>query len=147
MHKGQKYCSALDPELNYFIPNGRSIKIVEEPGLDHKNEWKLVGRYARGTFIHKSDTVSGGGKSELAKDVSDLLQYDKLTVKDLQFAIDGVQKILDGQYGPEFVFQRRFKDIKIAGGRPALDQSRSLGSVEKLLTQSPEYTDEYNYWL
>ena len=146
-HNGERHSAPLNPDVDYFIPNGRSIAIVEEPGLDHNIEWKLVGRFARGTFIHKSDTVSGGGKSELAKDVSDLLQYDKLTVKNLEFALDGVEKILNGHYGPNFIFQQRFKDMEWAGGRPALDQSRSLASVEKLLTQSPEYTDEYNNWL
>ncbi len=31
--------------------------------------------------------------------------------------------------------------------RPILSHERSLGSVIKLLTASPEYTDEYNEWL
>jgi hypothetical protein len=56
---------------------------------------------------------------------------------------EAIDAILRREYG------RRFRDParNKPHGRPLLSPERSLGSVVKLLSQSEDYTDEYNAWL
>ncbi|MGA0334099.1 MAG: hypothetical protein ACO3NW_09110, partial [Kiritimatiellia bacterium] len=46
-------------------------------------------------------------------------------------------------------YSARFQFPKVPGkpSRPLLSEERSLGSVVRLLTPNPEYTEEYNAWL
>jgi hypothetical protein len=37
--------------------------------------WRLIGSTAEGLICHKPCTVSGGGKSEIAKPISDAITY------------------------------------------------------------------------
>ena len=42
--------------------------MIKPPG---GRAWRLVGTVAEGTFCHKPSTVSGGGKSEISKPITD----------------------------------------------------------------------------
>ena len=59
----------LSPEKTYVRPSGYKIKMEKPPG--HGRQWRLVGTVAEGTFCHKPCTVSGGGKSEISKPITD----------------------------------------------------------------------------
>ena len=44
---------------------------MEKPSAGMR--WRLVGTVAEGTLCHKPCTVSGGGKSEISKSISDAM--------------------------------------------------------------------------
>lgn len=146
-HNDREYTRQLDPAETYFMPNGMCVRIQRDDILRHHTNiksWKLIGRSAEGTLIHKSDTVSGGGKSELSKPVDDLLRAQQLTVSNLNDALDGVQFLIGLHKSHPEVFKNRRKGEEPGSGRGALDPSRSLTSLVKLFTVSPSYIDEFN---
>ena len=61
----------LSPEKTYVRPSGYKITMEKPPG--HGRQWRLVGTLAEGTFCHKPCTVSGGGKSEISKPITDAI--------------------------------------------------------------------------
>jgi hypothetical protein len=96
------------------------------------------------TSCHKPATVSGGGKSEISKAITDAFIFGSQFVADFEADMDSVAAILDGD------FSRRFLDParNDQDDRPILSEERSVGSVIKLLTPSrSEYHAEYNAWL
>jgi hypothetical protein len=106
--------------------------------------WRLVGTVPETTFCHKPCTVSGGGKSEISKPISDAILSGPVFVSDIKADLDAVDALLKRDYS------NRFRDLTKNGSdqRPILSEHRSLGSVIKLLTPSPrDYSDEYNVWL
>jgi hypothetical protein len=103
----------------------------------------LIGTRAEGAFCHKPSTVSGGGKSEISKPITDLIFHGPFFVADFESDMDQVEKILNADYSSRFVHLPTTMD-----SRPVLCNERSLGSVIKLLTPSNAlYTEEYNDWL
>ena len=96
------------------------------------------------TSCHKPATVSGGGKSEISKAITDAFIFGSVFVADFDTDMDSVAAILDRD------FSRRFLDPARHGqdDRPILSEQRSIGSVIKLLTPSrSEYHADYNAWL
>ena len=123
----------------YFLPNGFRL------WLDKRlagGTWRLVGSRPRGTLCHKPCTVSGGGKSEISKSISNALLKGPVFVKDYRRDMDQVAEIFAKDFST--VYKRRAPDDRTR--RPILSVERSLGSVIQLLTPSPEYTDEHNQW-
>lgn len=131
----------LQPGKIYMQPNGYKIEMEKHPGAP---SWRLVGTDPEGTFCHKPSTVSGGGKSEISKSLNDAVIYGPLFVDDLQKDLDLVEEIFERDYSNRFKpgFEHEDRDPT----RKPLSMERSLGSVIKLLTPSPSYTDEYNAW-
>lgn len=125
----------------YLRPGGYRVHLEAVPGERHL--WRLVGTVAEGTVCHKPCTVSGGGKSEISKAISDAIIHGTVFVADFAADMDQVEKILERDYGD------RFCNAELGGdSRPILSPERSFGSVIKLLTPSPrDYTREYNDWL
>jgi hypothetical protein len=105
--------------------------------------WKLVATESEGTFCHKPCTVSGGGKSEISKSLSNSIIYGNYYVHDLDSDLDFVQKILDYDY------RKRWQGDpdRTHPSRSILSSDRTLGSVIKLVTPSPLYTDEFNTYI
>ncbi len=132
----------MQPGKIYMQPNGYKVEMVKHPGAP---SWRLVGTDAEGTFCHKPSTVSGGGKSEISKDLDDAIIYGPLFVDFLEKDLERVQEIFDQDYSNRFLEGLEEEDQ--FPSRNPLDQERSLGSVIKLLTPSSIYTDEYNQWL
>ena len=129
----------LLPDRVYILPNGYKVRLAKHPAAP---SWRLVGTNAEGTFCHKPCTVSGGGKSEISKSLSDAVLYGPILVRNFDDDLALVEEI----------FRRNPLDAlpqSARGGmpRPILSSERSLGSVIKLLTPSPDYTLEYNSWL
>ncbi len=132
----------LEPGKVYVKPNGYKLELVKHPAAP---SWRIVGTAAEGAFCHKPSTVSGGGKSEISKSISDAVIYNSLFVSDLNKDLDRVQVIFDRNYSDRFKDKTDQKDKPAS--RALLSVDRSLGSVIKLLTPTTVYTDEFNEWL
>jgi len=137
---GERTLRVLPNEV-YVHPTGYRIRLEQHAG---SGAWRLVGTAAEGLLCHKPCTVSGGGKSEISKSLWDAVTFSPIVTGDFAADMAAVQKVIDYPYGT------RFKDpAENHGGssRSILSEKRSLGSVIKLLSPSPLYTDEYNAWL
>ncbi|HVY69390.1 MAG TPA: hypothetical protein VHH73_05645, partial [Verrucomicrobiae bacterium] len=127
------------PEQTYVRPSGYKVHMEKPPG---KRAWRLIGAVADGTLCHKPCTVSGGGKSEISKPISDAIIQGPVFVADFKKDFDRVADLLAHDCS------HRFKDKTKTDTRPVFSPERSLGSVIKLLTPATrEYTAEYNKWL
>ena len=131
----------LLPGKTYVRPSGYKVRMEKPPG---KRAWRLVGTGAEPTLCHKPCTVSGGGKSEISKPITDAIIQGAVFVADFQKDFDEVEKLIERDYSDRF----RDKARQGKDSRKILSPERSLGSVVKLLTPAPvDYTDEYNAWL
>lgn len=130
----------LLPGYFYVLPNGERIHMEKHPEAPI---WKLIGTEAEGTFCHKPCTVSGGGKSEISKSISNSIIYGTYYVNDLAKDLDNVEDILNYDY------RNRWKDYpnRTRPSRAILSIDRTLGSVIKLLTPSTAYTEEFNAFI
>ncbi len=129
----------LDPAITYIVPSGYKVRLEKE--VD-SGQWRLIGTTAEGTLCHKPSTVSGGGKSEISKSISDSIMHAPFFVADFHNDMDAVEALLTHDYSD------RFRARSAENSRPILSPERSLGSVIKLLTPSATlYSDAYNAWL
>ena len=124
----------------YMLPSGYRVRLEKQLA---GTAWRLVGTRPAGTFCHKPCTVSGGGKSEISKSISDVLLKGPIFVRDFHQDMDQVAAVLARDFSA--IYRRRPPDARTR--RPILSLERSLGSVIQLLTPSNEYTDEHNRWL
>jgi hypothetical protein len=123
----------------YVRPSGYQVRMEKPPG---NRAWRLIGTVGEGTLCHKPATVSGGGKSEISKSISDAILYGPVFVADQKRDFDQVEQMIHRDYSD------RFRDQTRLDKRVILATERSLGSVIKLLTpDAREYTDAYNAWL
>ena len=130
----------LSPEKTYVRPSGYKVKMEKPPG--HGRQWRLVGTVAEGTFCHKPCTVSGGGKSEISKPITDAILTGPVFVADPKNDFDRVEELISRDYSTRFV------ETGHVDKRAILSPERSLGSVIKLLTPDEhDYTPAYNAWL
>jgi len=130
----------LSPENTYVRPSGYKVRMEKPPG--HGRQWRLVGTIAEGTYCHKPCTVSGGGKSEISKPITDAILTGPVFVADLKKDFDRVAELIDRDYSG------RFADRARTDHRAVLSPARTLGSVIKLLTPDEhDYLPEYNAWL
>ncbi|MBL9188787.1 MAG: hypothetical protein JNK23_14990 [Opitutaceae bacterium] len=137
---GAKQSIRLEPRHTYLLPSGYKVEMVKP---DDGRRWRLRGTTAEGLLCHKPCTVSGGGKSEISKSIADAIFTAPNFVSDLTADFDAIDAILKKEYGQRFADKSRNKPE----GRAILSPERSLGSVVKLLSCSPDYTPEYNAWL
>lgn len=130
----------LLPDVSYVYPTGYKVKMVNpETG----QRWRLVGSTAEGIVCHKPCTVSGGGKSEISKPISDAMVAGPV-ITDFDSDMDIVEEIIAKDYS------KRYKEPLDPSkeSRPLLSTERSLGSVIRLLTPDPEqHTEEFLAWL
>ena len=125
----------------YVRPSGYKVQMRKPPG---NRAWRLAGVNGLPLLCHKPCTVSGGGKSEISKPISDAIIRGPVFISDFEKDFDRVAELMERDYSNRFSDPaRRGKDR-----RPILSSERSLGSVIKLLTpDSEEYSEEYNNWL
>jgi hypothetical protein len=130
----------LLPAITYVLPSGYKVEMVRPTA---GQRWRLIGTTAEGTFCHKPCTVSGGGKSEISKSLSDAMITASVIVNDLKKDLAAAMEIID------YDFSKRYTNPTDPNkpGRPLLSPERSLGSVIRLLTPNPNYTPEYNAWI
>ena len=135
----------LSPENVYIAPSGFKIRLEKHPAAP---SWRLVGTVGEGVFCHKPCTVSGGGKSEISKSLGDYMIYGPIFVADQEKDFAKLDEIFNRDYSdrwnPEYADRPRYQDTP---SRRVLDPSRSLGSTIKMLTQAPEFNEDYNLWL
>lgn len=131
----------LLPNITYMLPSGYKVQMVKPA---EGRRWRLVGHVAESRVCHKPCTVSGGGKSEISKPISDAIISGPVFVSNFEQDFDQAEAIIKREYGDRF----RDPSRRRAHGRPLLSSERSLGSVIKLLTPSAtDFSDEYNAWL
>lgn len=138
---GKEYSLRILPHEVYVHPTGYKISMNRHAG---SGAWRLVGTTAVGLVCHKPCTVSGGGKSEISKSIWDAIEYFPFIIGDYESDMAQVRDILERDYSNRF---RATKEKHRPDDRKILSGKRSLGSVIKLLSPSPLYTDEYNEWL
>lgn len=138
---GTEQTIKLLPNITYVLPSGYKVQMIKPAD---GRRWRLVGHTAESRVCHKPSTVSGGGKSEISKSISDAIISGPVFVSDFQKDFDLAEEIINKDFSDRF----RTKKEKKAPSRSILTKNRSLGSVIKLLTPSKsEYSDEYNTWL
>jgi hypothetical protein len=131
----------LLPRRTYVRPSGYKVHMEKPPG---DRAWRLTGTVAEGALCHKPCTVSGGGKSEISKPITDALLQGPVFVANFKEDFDRVEAIINRDYTGRF----KEEDKDGRDHRSILDSDRSLGSVIKLLTPSRrDYSPEYNTWL
>jgi hypothetical protein len=137
---GKSECAIkLLPERTYVRPSGYKVR-MEKPGANRS--WRLVGTSAEGILCHKPCTVSGGGKSEISKAITDAVLTGPVFIADFKPDFDKVAELIARDYSG------RFKDPAREDRRAILSAERSLGSVIKLLTPDErDYSADYNSWL
>ncbi|MFT7303337.1 MAG: hypothetical protein ACI8UZ_002178 [Akkermansiaceae bacterium] len=131
---------SLQPGLTYILPSGYKVEMVKP---SEGQRWRLIGTNAEGTFCHKPCTVSGGGKSEISKSLSDAMISGPVIVDNFKEDFKAALELVHRDYG------NRYEIPNDPGkeSRSLLCNTRSLGSVIRLFTQHSAYTDEYNEWL
>ncbi len=129
----------LLPGKTYVRPSGYKIRLEKPAG---NRAWRLVGTAAEGTLCHKPCTVSGGGKSEISKPITDAILTGPVYIADFKNDFDRVAELINRDYSNRFLDPSRKDD------RSILSAQRSLGSVIKLLTPDEhDYKPEFNAWL
>ncbi len=138
---GPAHTLALQARRAYVRPSGYKVHIEQPPA---HTAWHLIGTQAEGTFCHKPCTVSGGGKSEISKAISDAILPGPVFVADFEQDMARVAELINRDYSTRY----RPTAKRPPDHRMILSPERSLGSVIKLLTPNDdEYTDEFNAWL
>ncbi len=139
---GSQSSISLQPGITYVLPSGYKVEMVK-PSAGQR--WRLIGTNAEGTFCHKPCTVSGGGKSEISKSLSDAMITAAVIVNDLKSDLEAAWEVIHS----DSRFSCRYKNPINTGkvGRALLAADRSLGSVIKMLTPNKAFTDKYNEWL
>jgi len=137
---GSEHRIPLLLDHRYVLPCGYHVR-MDRPATGRS--WRLVGTMAEGTLCHKPCTVSGGGKSEISKPISDAIIQGPIYVADFEKDFAQVDDLLRRDYSDRYSDPAR----KGQDTRLLLSPSRSLGSVIKLLTPSPSFNTDYNAWL
>lgn len=139
---GESRTIRLRAGKTYVGPNGYRVH-MEQSAAD-KRQWSLIGTDPLAKACHKPSTVSGGGKSEISKAITDAFIYTNAYSADFDKDMEAVAAILARDYS------NRFNNPEYNGKdhRAILSDTRSIGSVIKLLTPSEQdFTWEYNEWL
>ncbi|HAP42499.1 MAG: hypothetical protein A2087_01220 [Spirochaetes bacterium GWD1_61_31] len=140
-HEGQQQSLRILPDEVYIHPTGFRIVLSQHP---QSGSWRLVGTSADGILCHKPCTVSGGGKSEISKSITDAITTSPLVTGDFNADMAQVKAVIEHRYGGRFQNQAENHG---EASRSILSSNRSLGSVIKLLSPSPLNTGEFNAWL
>ena len=131
----------LLPNITYVFPSGYRVQMIQPA---EGRRWRLVGITPESQVCHKPCTVSGGGKSEISKPITDAIISGPVLVNDFQEDFDLAEQIINKDFSDRFLDSIRHQPRR----RSILSKERSLGSVVKLLTPSTsEYKKEYNDWL
>ncbi|HET6438202.1 MAG TPA: hypothetical protein VFG59_09085 [Anaeromyxobacter sp.] len=138
--EGTRRTLSLKAGAVFVLPSGYRVKLERQLG---GTAWRLIGTRPDGLLCHKPCTVSGGGKSEISKALDPMIQRAPVFVREHQRDMEVVAEIVKRDFSA--VHKTRPPDTR--SRRPLLSPERSLGSVIKLLTPSPDYTDAHNDWV
>ena len=137
---GSEHQLVLRAGAHYVLPWGTKIRVEKQSG---GTAWRLIASRADPVLCHKPCTVSGGGKSEISKSIASIMLRGPIFTTDFDVEMDQVEAILQRDFSAIYKNPPAHNRTK----RPILSAERSLGSVIKLMTPSPEYTDAHNAWL
>lgn len=140
-YKGAKKEYKINPKVTYILPSGYQIRMQHHPT---QPAWRLIGVEGKGINLHKPCTVSGGGKSELAKSITGTMMYGSLYVSNPAVDFKLIDEILNY---PDYSKRFRPEVTDRQDSRELLSPERSLGSTIEMLTPSELFTDEYNNWI
>lgn len=137
---GRQVRITMRADHEYLTPTGYRTRMEQN---EADGRWYLIGSNGESTTLHKPCTVSGGGKSEISKAISDAFIAGNAYAPDFEADMDAVDEILHRD------FSGRFADPELNGRdhRPILSPQRSVGSVIKLLTPSDDFTRYHNDWI
>ncbi|MDO5629738.1 MAG: hypothetical protein Q4G43_15590 [Mobilicoccus sp.] len=138
---GETRSIPLRADRVYIGPGGYRVRLHQDP--KDTSAWSLVGTSGRATSCHKPSTVSGGGKSEISKAISDAFVAGTSYTADITADLDLVQEVIDRDYTNRYADEAR----NGVDHRGVLSAERSTGSIIKLLTPKEEFSDEHNAWL
>ncbi len=136
--EGRQHSIRVLPGRFYIHPSGYRIHMEKHPTT---TAWRLVGTSAEGTLCHKPCTVSGGGKSEISKSISDAIHFSPITIGDFTKDMALVTQIV------EYDYSRIWLTPTEGATASLLSEKLSLNDVIKLLSPSSKYTAEHNTWL
>ncbi len=139
-HGGRTHQLTLHPSAVYVLPSGFRVHLEKQIS---GTAWRLVGSRPRGTLCHKPCTVSGGGKSEISKSIAHALLVGPVYVRDYREDMDNVAEIFQRDFSS--IYKSRPPDTR--SRRPILSSDRTFGSVIRMFTTSPDYTDVHNEWV
>lgn len=140
-----RYEIPLLPGKVYMAPSGYRLRMEKHPSAP---SWRLIGTAGEGLFCHKPCTVSGGGKSEISKSLTDYMEYGSIFVSEYEEDMKIVRDIFARDYHTRWnATMAASQNYGTYPSRPILSPQRSLGSVIKLLTPSDDYSDAHNAWL
>ena len=122
------------------MPSGYKVE-MRKPSEGRR--WRLVGTNAEGTFCHKPCTVSGGGKSEISKPLTDAMHEGPVIMPDFDRDMAQVEELLIRDYSDRHIKARANQ----LPSRAILDPERSLGSVIRLFSPSEAYSEQYNQFI
>jgi phosphoenolpyruvate carboxykinase (diphosphate) len=137
--KDKTHQLTLRADCTYVLPSGYKVRMEKQVG---GTVWRLIGSRPDGVLCHKPCTVSGGGKSEISKSLRPMIRPAPIFVRDYEQDMQALAEILKKDFTAIYKLPPDER-----ARRPLLSLERSLGSVIKLLTPSPEYTDEHNAWI
>ena len=112
----------LLPGKTYVRPSGYKVHMEKPPG---GRAWRLVGTAAEPTLCHKPCTVSGGGKSEISKPITDAIIQGPVFIADFKREFDFANRLIKRDYSDRF----RGGTKPGKGSRPILSPERSSVSV------------------
>ena len=109
LQKGDSKTMSLIPNNSYVLPSGYKVemKVVENEG-----PWKLVGTVGEGFLCHKPCTVSGGGKSEISKPLTDAIVCGPVFIADWNADMKLAKEVIDKDYSDRFRGFRKRKNKK-----------------------------------
>ncbi|SNR32255.1 hypothetical protein SAMN06265371_101249 [Lutibacter agarilyticus] len=136
-HNNKEQKLILSPLKTYIHPTGNKFKLEKHIAV---SLWRIVNTSPEGIFCHKPCTVSGGGKSEISKSMLNAITYSPFNIIDIDEDFKKADEII------EFNYSKRWKnyDSTLPPSRTFLDKRRTLGSAVKLLTPSPNNSNEFN---
>ncbi|MDF1489815.1 hypothetical protein [Tessaracoccus caeni] len=131
----------LRADRRYLTPDGNVVELLHQD-VDG-SQWSIVSFVPTPTQCHKPATVSGGGKSEISKAITDAFIHGDAYTPNFVEDMERVAEIISRDYSDRYIDRSKQSEFP----RPLLSDQRSVGSVIKLLTPSIDYTDEYNAWV
>ena len=91
----------LQPDKTYVRPSGYKVRMEKPPGANRA--WRLVGTRRKALLCHKPCTVSGGGKSEISKPITDAILTGPVFVADFKKDFDQVAELIHRDYSGRFL--------------------------------------------
>ena len=129
---GGKNWTNVTKNIPNMLPWGTKIRLEKQI---HGAAWRLVASRADGILCHKPSTVSGGGKSEISKPISDAILVGPVFVADFKNDFDQVAELLFRDYSNRFKDPARTDERAHVGKARAGERPQHCFTVRRILEQ------------